>query len=92
MTMARKKKRKATKTPLLAKIQTKGGFSAGVYEQTGTGWGLVTWSHHSTRALAEKAARSYAKRLSANGANTGGAYSWSAWHRGDGGQAIEVRT
>jgi hypothetical protein len=60
-------------------------FTAGWYEQDGDepdGWRRITLSRHSRRNLAERAARSYLRRLQSP---TGGAYSWSAWWReGDG--------
>lgn len=64
-------------------------FSAGIYEQTDSGWGLVEWSRHSRADLAQKAARQYAARRQAP---TGGAYSWSAWWRDGDGKAVEVQS
>ena len=45
-------------------------YAAGVWEQSG----YVVWSRHSTRLLAERAARRYAR---AANARTGGARSWA---------------
>lgn len=62
-------------------------YSAGIYEQTSSGWGLVTWSRHRSEAAARAAARRYLARLQAP---TGGAYSWSAWWRRGDEPAVEV--
>lgn len=60
-------------------------YSAGIYEQSESGWRLVEWSRHSRADLAQTAARRYA---ACRQAPTGGVYSWSAWWRD--GDVIEV--
>lgn len=53
-------------------------WSAGIYEQSESGWKLVEWSRHSRRELALAAAKKYARQEQSA---TGGLLSWSAWYR-----------
>jgi len=65
-------------------METTTRYEAGVID----GQRHVWWSRHSTQALAERAARAYARK---NRPRTGGVGAWSGFVRTPNGEIVEVR-